>query len=217
MLFRSKPAIAATYYGKPTVPEFAELVHDEARKYNALVVPDRKGVGLDLVNRLIDHRYPAIWRDVLRDRMGDQMTERIGYDINVRTRTILVNKLIEVINGGIVDITCERIRAEINDFHYNDERKPEHLPGCHDDMLFAFALALVGASQRHANERLTYKRRPVTIDEIRAFRATTKKHEADCRFEDDPDWLKPDFGIASVHDELEGFGAARVLGMLNRA
>lgn len=215
---RDAPTIAATYYGKPTLPEFAELVVEEAKRYNALVVPDRKGVGLDLVNRLLDHNYPSIWRDVLRDRVGDQATERVGYDINVRTRTILVNKLIEIINGCKVPLVCERLQAEVNDFHYNDDRKPEHLPGCHDDMLFAFALALVGASQKHARERVHYRARPVTQNEVRLFRKITGKNESECFFDDDDPLMdRADYGISSVHDELDGFGATRVLASLNAA
>jgi len=216
--FPDKPMIAATYYGKPTVPEFAELVLAEAKRYSALIVPDRKGIGLDLVNRLLDHGYPSIWRDVLRDRVGDQATDRIGYDINVRTRSILTNKLIEFINGGKIEIVDERLQYEINDFHYNDDRRPEHLPGCHDDILFALAMAMVGSSQKHARERTHFRARPVTFDQVRIFRKVTGRLESECQFDDDDGLLdRADHGIASVWDELDGYGASRVLGALNAA
>lgn len=216
--FPEQPVICATYYGKPTTPEFAELVIAEAKLYGALVVPDRKGVGLDLVGRLIDHGYPSIYRDVLRDKVGDQASERIGYDINVRTRSILVNKLIEFINGGKIDIVDERLQVEINDFHYNDDRKPEHLPGCHDDMLFGLGLAMLGASQKRARERVHFKARPITFDQVRVFRKITGKNENECHFDDDdPLFARSDFGIASVHDELQGYGVTRVRANLNAA
>ena len=63
---------------------------------------------------------------------------------------------------------------EIGSFSYNDKGEPYASPGCHDDMIFATALALEGLEQvGPVREEVMREYRPESPEEIVAFERET--------------------------------------------
>lgn len=141
------PRIALTAYVRVPLPEFAEMVLTLAKKYNALIMAERNSYGLDVLNRVDEAGYPNIWRSVIYDKIGTRVSEKMGFHTSASTRPLLIGKMMQHLGGNPtrIPVPCKRLQREINDFVYHPEtNKPEHAPGCHDDLLFAFALAAMG-------------------------------------------------------------------------
>ena len=140
------PRIAMTAYVRVPLPEFAEMVGQLARKYNALILAERNSYGLDVLNRIMDDGYPNVWRSIIYDKLGSRISEKVGFHTSASTRPMLISKMQQHLGGNPtrIPVPCKRLQREINDFVYHPEtHKEEAAPGCHDDMLFAFALAAI--------------------------------------------------------------------------
>jgi hypothetical protein len=82
-----------------------------------------------------------------------------------------------------------RIEEEFNAFRYNDEGKPEAVPGAHDDLVFAAALALQAASQ--SKDTTSFKPDlppPVPQEGIRAQLEWELKTGSVIDTPEEPDW-----------------------------
>lgn len=164
------PKIALTAYVRVPLPEFAEMVGQLARKYNALIMAERNSYGLDVINRVMEDGYPNVWRSVIYDKIGSKVSEKAGFHTSASTRPLLISKMQQYLGGNPtrMPVPCKRLQREINDFVYNPStHKEEAAPGCHDDMLFAFALAAMALEPEHvAQHQGPQSKRPRTETEI---------------------------------------------------
>ncbi len=148
------PEIVASAIVRLPPDQFAELVYAMATKWNnALVVGESNTYGLSTIDDLKTAGYPNLWRKISYDKVGNPLTEKIGFSTNVATRSILLGKMLQYLGGKTcrIEVKCPRLQRAVNDFVYNAEtHKPEAAPGCYDDPLFGFALACVGLEPEHA-------------------------------------------------------------------
>lgn len=165
-----KPVLVATGYFHKDTNEAAEEADNVARRYGAMIVGERNGYGLALLQKLVERGFPSIWREMKMDVFGHVISEKLGYSTNVNTRPRLIAAMQRTINADppAFDIWCPRLQREINDFRYNEDTgKAEAAPGSHDDMLFAWALAVIGLDPEFlAQHRGSFKSRPRTAEEI---------------------------------------------------
>ena len=63
----------------------------------------------------------------------------------------------------------------MNTFIYNDRGKPEAAPKKHDDMIFAFALTLMGLDQLELVKQDTLDKKPSNLREMLQFELNTGK------------------------------------------
>lgn len=201
---RDQPVIMSTFYDRISTPDFADLVYKEAVKYGALVNVERNR-GLDVINRLQEDGYGFIWREIKPEKVGNKVVEKLGWYTSGQNRPMLVNSLIEFIDGRKLTLTDERAKFEANTFMWNPEKtdRAEHAPGAHDDMLFAIALALVGRDQVQAQEEHKRLIRPVTLAERVAYRSSTGKSHTLETFDDDFDFEDAWEALPSMHDFLQ--------------
>jgi len=186
---KEAPSVACTFYDRIPPTDFAEVVVHYAKKYNALVVPERN-MGIDVVTLLDRSSYPNVWIEQAYAKVGKKRVPRLGFHTSEMSRKILTGRLDHWLGGLIpkMDPRCPRLQSEINDFVYSDDKRqrPEHMPGKHDDMLFALALALVGMDQaERVRENRTWAR-PGSIQEMRQYRKVTgKAYDANDQFDAD--------------------------------
>lgn len=194
---RKKPRIVCTFYDHISTPDFFDVVHRYAKAYSALIIPERN-MGMDLIARLQQARYPYIWVEQAKSKRGNQRTNRVGFQTYSTkhggavggSRKLIVDKLLEFLGGAVPVLSpvCERLQTEINDFMYMDDGRgrADHKRGSHSDMLFACGLGLIGMEGLQSHKDMRSWRRPVTMTEKRQYRKVTgKRFNPDDRFEED--------------------------------
>ena len=165
------PEIVASAVVRLKPDEFAELVYAMATRWNnALVTGESNTYGLKILDDLKSAGYPNIWRKITFDKVGNPLTEKVGFSTNVATRSILIGKMHQYLGGKKcrIKVSCPRLQKAINDFVYHPEtHKAQAAPGCYDDPLFGFALAAIGLEPDHAvQHKGAITHRPRTETEI---------------------------------------------------
>jgi len=72
----------------------------------------------------------------------DKDTDVPGFQTTVKTRPLLVSSLVKYMRDMEIKINSDRLLIEFETFVYNGD-KVEHAKGFHDDLIFAFAIALL--------------------------------------------------------------------------
>jgi len=139
--------IASSYYERVSPSQFALMVEETARRFNALIVVENNSYGLSVIEHLEKVEYPFIYRKVKFDKITDKYTQSLGFHTTAQTRPFLLAKLQKWINEKKIEITDHRLQYEINTFVYVDGGRPEASGKRHDDIIFATALALQGLDQ----------------------------------------------------------------------
>jgi len=208
---KQNPEIVSTFYGKPDPVDWSKEVEDEARLYDALLVIETNYRGLDMIDRIEKNGYPNFWTEVKYGKKGSKAGQKIGFNTTAASRPVLIGNMRQFLGGRnpIMKVIDERLQVEINDFSYDDKNpdKEIHLPGCHDDMLFAFAMAIEGREQVFKLDQRRFRKRPVTLQEKFSFRKLSgKDYDPKDSFEDDEiDDLFPSIGgkgMNSISDVL---------------
>tara|TARA_R110002020_G_scaffold186493_3_gene384509 strand:- start:6682 stop:8295 length:1614 start_codon:yes stop_codon:yes gene_type:complete len=170
------PRIASSFYGRMAPAEFARQVLIEAKKYNALIVPESNSYGLSIIEYLVQESYGFLYRRVKYDKMANRYSENLGFNTNVSTRSILLARLQEYVAREWLLISDERLKKEINTFVFSKSGRPEADTGQHDDMVFAVGLALMGLQQiDDVKEHAQLKTRPANLSEMLQYEIATGK------------------------------------------
>ena len=91
----------------------------------------------------------------------------------------MLARLHEYISKEWLMVEDERMKCEVNTFIYNDKGKPEASSKKHDDMVFAYALALMGFDQIEPMKQESLAKKPSTFAELLQFERTTGKVYSD--------------------------------------
>lgn len=143
----------AEYQGKVPPDIFAYIIHKAALDYNnAFVAIECNSFGLatclTLKNQIkydSDRIYHSKSAKKIFNRTNnfvvDQDAEIPGFQTTTKTRPLLMSCLGKHMRDGQIKINSTRLLDEFKTFVYNGD-KPEHAQGYHDDLIFAFAIAL---------------------------------------------------------------------------
>ena len=172
---KKAPFVCSTFYQRMAPHEFSERVHQEAKKFDALCVVESNSYGLAVLEHLMGNDYAYVFKRTQYDKMGERFVEKIGFNTNVSTRPIMVSRLHEYISKGWLDVVDDRMKFEMNTFIYNDKGKPIAQSKRHDDMIFAYALALMGIDQLDAMTEEVHSRDPTNVREMLQFELNTGK------------------------------------------
>jgi hypothetical protein len=117
-----------------------------ARYFNdALIVPDHTGLGLPLVDTLVNTiGYTNVYIETDPTAVKHHRGTRWGYAIGARNRAGLLEEMAHLVHYREVDIPCYRLVDEMGTFVYIKPDFPAADPSAHDDMVIAFALSVKG-------------------------------------------------------------------------
>ena len=144
----------AEYQGKIVPDAFAEMIYNVGMDYNkAYTAVECNSFGLAttliLKNQLkypIDKMHVSKSAVKLYNRTNNYVVEKDtdvpGFQTTVKTRPMLISNLVKYMRDMEIKIFSNRLLTEFETFIYNGE-KIEHAPGFHDDLIFAFAIALL--------------------------------------------------------------------------
>jgi hypothetical protein len=142
------------FQGKIVPDTFAELINVVGLVYNnAYLAIECNSFGLAttliLKNQLkysSDRMYIAKSAVKLFNRTHNYVVEKDtdvpGFQTTVKTRPLLISALVKYMRDMQIKINSNRLLTEFETFIYNGE-KIEHAPGFNDDLIFAFAIALL--------------------------------------------------------------------------
>lgn len=140
--------IVATHQSKLLPDDVLTEAVALARIYNdAIIVPERSGIGQSPVDRLVNEwGYPNVYRETDTVRVRKQRGARFGFATSVGTRRWLLEDMAHVVHTRAIDIPCSRLVDEMQSFVYTDD-EGDHAAageGSHDDLVMGFAIALRG-------------------------------------------------------------------------
>jgi hypothetical protein len=196
---KRSPKIASSFYGRLPPTEFARQVLIEAKKYNALIVPESNSYGLSIIEYLVAKQWGYMYRRTKYDAIQKRWQESMGFQTNVNTRSVLLARMQEYISREWLEVTDERLKDEINTFVFNSANKPTAEVGRHDDIIFACALALIGMEQvDFIKEDLMKDKRPSSVAQMLEFEVSTGQLFANS----DPSWDRQEKDESAPSTEL---------------
>ena len=140
----------AEFQAKIPPDMLAEVVFKYGNMYNAYTIVDiTGGMGVATVLKLMEMDYKYLHYDDPKSRKLSQKYARAKYKegdkvpgFNVgNTRLQMVSELEEHIREGKTIIRSQRMIEELRTFVYKNNR-PDHMPGYHDDIIMAYAMAI---------------------------------------------------------------------------
>ena len=140
----------AEFQAKIPPDMLAEVVFKYGNMYNAYTIVDiTGGMGVATVLKLMEMDYKYLHYDDPKSRKLSQKYARAKYKegdkvpgFNVgNTRLQMVSELEEHIREGKTIIRSHRMIEELRTFVYKNNR-PDHMPGYHDDIIMAYAMAI---------------------------------------------------------------------------
>ena len=162
----SQPTIVATYAGYNTPIEFGRMVLAECKKWNATAVVESNSYGLAVVEVLVEAEWGKIYTNQRFDDMTRTYTTKLGFNTNAVSRGMLLSNLQEIVNSKNIAIIDDRIQYQANTFCYDANGRPDHMRGCHDDLLFSLGLALMGIDQAMVEIYSEQRTTPQSVREI---------------------------------------------------
>lgn len=138
--------VVATHASKLLPDEVLSEAVLLARYYNdALIVPERSGIGQALVDTLVNTiGYTNVYREEDPVAVKFHHGARYGWATSNRTRSWLLEEMAHLVHYRELDIPCKRLVEEMGTFVY---LKPDYAaadPSSHDDLVMAMAIAVRG-------------------------------------------------------------------------
>ncbi len=124
--------------------QFAELVNDIGIYYNrALLVIEKASAGHTIVDKLKnDYKYSNLYKYKEYDARG-MAKKKVGFVTNPKTKPLMINEYVELFETNQIVINSKDLLSEMKMFQFKDG-KMEASSGKHDDLVMAFAMAIVG-------------------------------------------------------------------------
>jgi hypothetical protein len=112
-----------------------------ARWYNEAMVSIEVNTHGMITQLELRKTYWNMYRWRYFDRFADKMTEKIGWETNVRTKPLLVNFAVHMVNEGRAAIVDPETLYEMRFFIDDNVGGGEAAPGKHDDCVIAWMIA----------------------------------------------------------------------------
>ena len=125
--------------------EYAELINCIGRYYNkAHLVVEKASGGHAVIERL---RHDYHYMNMAKYKSYDQYNRiqwQVGFDTNLKTKSLVINDLEEMFNKGQLLIHSELLLEQMKVFEVKNNGSMGAMSGYHDDMIMAMALAIQG-------------------------------------------------------------------------
>lgn len=125
--------------------EFADIIDAMGRWYNkGLLVVEKASGGHACIERLrIDKKYMNMYKCKTYDEFKREIW-KVGYDTNVKTKSIAVNDMREWFDKGLIDINSNDLLEEMKTFVAEDNGSFNAVVGSHDDLVSSCWLCIQG-------------------------------------------------------------------------
>ena len=135
--------INAMWHGHIDADLFGVEIVKLARYYNeAYVGVENNNHGLTTLSIIKRMEYWNLYFSKQFDRMNDQVTQKLGWTTNARTKPLMIDKLAEFVREMYLGIYSDMAIAEMFTYIIEDNGSTNAQVGCHDDTVIALAIAL---------------------------------------------------------------------------
>ncbi len=133
----------AVWRGQVNPDYYARTLAALGYYYNiALIAPERNGHGLLVCVRLWkDLSYPSVFMDLREGQMADQDTMNLGFNTNVSSKPLIIDKLRGEVRERQIEIYDKTTLHEMLSFIVTESGKMEAEAGCYDDTVMSLAIA----------------------------------------------------------------------------
>lgn len=143
VLDRSTKHIKAIWHGRGAQADLGLQILGAAKHYNNAWINPEIPMGMGVLQILKDYKYQNIYNQERKQRQYvSEATDELGWRTTSITRQWLVNDLRAAFRSNKLIVQFEQILDEMRTFCYDKNGKPIHMPGRHDDLIFALGLAL---------------------------------------------------------------------------
>lgn len=140
--------IVAEYQGKPNLDMYSNILMQTGKEFgNCLLVVENVGIGISILEKLIDLQYPNIYYSVkgthefIDGYQAESNSSAVpGFTTSSKTRPLIVAKLEEFIRNKLIKVYSVRFSNELRTFIWHNG-KPQAMRGYNDDLTMALAIA----------------------------------------------------------------------------
>lgn len=135
--------VDAMWHGHIDPDLFGQEIVKLAKYYNdAYVGVEANNHGLTTLNAIKRAEYWNIYFQKTFDKIGENMTKKIGWTTTARTKPLMIDKLAEFVREKWLGIKSNLIISEMFTYVIEDNGSTNAQNGCNDDTVMAFAVLL---------------------------------------------------------------------------
>lgn len=135
--------IVANWHGHIDPDLFGKELVKLARFYNdAYLGVEANNHGLTTLKSIVNTEYWNIYYSKNHEKIYDQMSQKIGWTTNQKTKPLMINKLAEYVRDYYLGIPCDLLIGEMFTYIIEDNGSTNAQAGCHDDTVMACGIML---------------------------------------------------------------------------
>ena len=124
-----------------------DLLGKEAVKlglyYNeAYLSPESNNHGRTTIKSILDEEYWNIYYQKMFDKITEQVTTKVGWSTNMKTKAVAIDKLAEYVREQCIGIKNKELIKELYTYIIDERGRTNAQRGCYDDRVMALAIGL---------------------------------------------------------------------------
>lgn len=131
----------AVLQGKMDEDEYARQMYCLGMHYNRALIAVETNYSTHPTKELARIGYPRLYEREIEDTYTGKRKKAYGFETTTVTRPVIVAELKEAARDALQNIRDYETLGEMLSFAKNEKGKPEALPGKHDDLVMALAIA----------------------------------------------------------------------------
>lgn len=136
-------SIPCMWYGHIDPDLYGKELAKLARYYNdAYLGVENNNHGLATLKAIQREEYWNLYFAKSYDRIADKITQKLGWNTNIKTKPLMIDKLKEFVREMYLDIPSKLIISELLSYIFCDDGSTNAQQGSHDDCVMALAIML---------------------------------------------------------------------------
>lgn len=120
---------------------YARQMYCLGRYYNDALIGIETNYSTYPVKMLANMGYPRLYVRQVPDTYKGRLRDAFGWETNSKTRPLAVAGLVQAFRDDPETVADRQTLEEMKVFQYNDDHRPEAMPGEHDDLVMALCIA----------------------------------------------------------------------------
>ena len=120
---------------------------------------ERYNHGLTTIRKIQELNYPNLYvEQSVDDAYVDRLTRRAGFLTTSKTKPLIIDNLVHLLRQGESGIVDKELIDELRTYVVDARGITNAQPGCFDDRIMAYAIALFGLNSMPRKHRQNFRR-----------------------------------------------------------